>query len=761
MSRSFLFRLLLVWGACWHLECQGSIITNQSPALQMIGVGSNATFFVQANTSSSAVTYQWQFNNAPIADATNSSLTLTNIGYLNDGHYVAVVTGAGGSETSSCMQLIAMDLPRALNATNMAWTIGGDVDWTWQTNTSVDGVAGVSGILPVVTFHSSYAEATAVGPGTLSFSWRMEVFTPNLDEQEFALNGVTRATISGGNSWVQSGPYYLPAGTNVMRWTYNGNYYSYLDQVTFTPGGTAPILTAGPSNQVVAAGNSISFIAFANGTPPLQYQWQFFGTNLPNATNNSLTIPNAQPANEGIYSVIVTDPAGTASASASVTISNGPPVFTTQPASTVVLAGRPAFFSTALNGSEPFTYQWLFNGAPISGGTVSTLVITNVAMSNAGAYQLAVTNAYGNALSSSGALDVGHTVVVGWGQGAYAGPLPPFGLTNAVQLAANVYIVSALRTDGGLTSWGLNEQGLISYTTNLSNIVSIALGTSHQLALTRYGSVIGWGYNYYGGATPPAGLSNVVAISAGGYFSMALRNDGKVFCWGQNNAGQTNVPPTLSNVVAIAAGPDHCIALRRDGTVACWGNSAPQFTPPAGLSNVVAIAAGNNTSDAIRADGTLVVWGSPQETNVPPGLSNLFQLAEGQSHNLAVKNDGSLAAWLYSDGSSNDHGQANVPPGVSNVVSIAATYFLSMAIMADVPPLSHAALMNPAKVNPGAPFQVQIPTQNGRVYALEYSDTLAATNWNALPLQAGTGGVVTFSDPSTTNSARFYRLRRW
>ena len=56
-------------------------------------------------------------------------------------------------------------------------------------------------------------------------------------------------------------------------------------------------------------------------------------------------------------------------------------------------------------------------------------------MTNAGAYQLAVTNVYGNALSSSGFLYAGHTIIVGWGQNLYSGPPAPLGLTNAVQLA--------------------------------------------------------------------------------------------------------------------------------------------------------------------------------------------------------------------------------------------------------------------------------------------------------------------------------------
>ena len=254
--------------------------------------------------------------------ATNSSLTLTSIGYTNDGCYVAVVTGNGGSETSSCMQLIAMDLPRALNATNMSWTIGGLVNWTWQTNTSVDGVAGVSGVLPVVTFHSSYAEATVIGPGTLSFSWMMYMQgTPNLDDQEFALNRRMRATLSGVTSWVQNGPWYLAAGTNVMRWTYNGNYYAYLDQAIFDAGWHGADSNSGTEES--SRGGRLKRHAEHDGEwhSSVAIPMAIFWNNLPNATNNSLTISDAQAVNEGTYTIVVTNAVGNGSASAMVTVS--------------------------------------------------------------------------------------------------------------------------------------------------------------------------------------------------------------------------------------------------------------------------------------------------------------------------------------------------------------------------------------------------------------------------------------------------------
>jgi hypothetical protein len=66
-----------------------------------------------------------------------------------------------------------------------------------------------------------------------------------------------------------------------------------------------------PTNQMASPGVEVTFYAGldVSGAPPFTYQWQFDGTNLAGATNDTLTI-QAEPANVGDYTVIVSNALG-------------------------------------------------------------------------------------------------------------------------------------------------------------------------------------------------------------------------------------------------------------------------------------------------------------------------------------------------------------------------------------------------------------------------------------------------------------------
>jgi hypothetical protein len=72
-----------------------------------------------------------------------------------------------------------------------------------------------------------------------------------------------------------------------------------------------PSISAGPTSISVAQNQPFSLSVSANGSAPLRYRWQLNGTNLPGATNATLTRSSATSSDAGEYYVFVSNAAGT------------------------------------------------------------------------------------------------------------------------------------------------------------------------------------------------------------------------------------------------------------------------------------------------------------------------------------------------------------------------------------------------------------------------------------------------------------------
>jgi len=71
-----------------------------------------------------------------------------------------------------------------------------------------------------------------------------------------------------------------------------------------------PTILSQPETQRVVPGEPASFSVVAAGDPPLAYQWQHQGTNLPGATLPVLELLDPQSADEGSYRVLITNSSG-------------------------------------------------------------------------------------------------------------------------------------------------------------------------------------------------------------------------------------------------------------------------------------------------------------------------------------------------------------------------------------------------------------------------------------------------------------------
>ena len=129
--------------------------------------------------------------------------------------------------------------------------------------------------------------------------------------------------------------------------------------------------------------------------PTDTFQW-FFGTNLiARATNYFLTLTDVASNEVGSYSVVVSNPAGSAQSSNVTLFVGQPPSIVSQPQNVAVLPGGNVTFSVTATGTA-LTYQWLENNVDIAGQTNSTLVLTNVSSQDRGTYAVVVSNAFGS-----------------------------------------------------------------------------------------------------------------------------------------------------------------------------------------------------------------------------------------------------------------------------------------------------------------------------------------------------------------------------
>jgi hypothetical protein len=130
----------------------------------VVAPGSSVVFSVTA--TSTALTYQWRFNNTPIAGATGASYTLPSAAAVNAGSYSVVVTNAGGSITSTPASLTVTPgvAGRLINLSIQTTVATGGDNFSMG---FVVGGAGTTGAKPLVIRAAGPSLGAFGVPGTL------------------------------------------------------------------------------------------------------------------------------------------------------------------------------------------------------------------------------------------------------------------------------------------------------------------------------------------------------------------------------------------------------------------------------------------------------------------------------------------------------------------------------------------------------------------------------------------------------------------
>lgn len=173
---------------------------------------------------------------------------------------------------------------------------------------------------------------------------------------------------------------------------------------------TPPTITTQPAAQSAPLGSSISFTVAASGTSPFNYQWQKNGADINGANSDTLSLSNVQDADAAVYTVVVSNAAGSVTSGGAALAVITPPSISIQPEPQTVNAGATANFFVSAGGTAPLSYQWRKDGSDIPGATSASLAVAGVQDGDAGTYTVVVTNAAGSATSEGAALTVTHIV---------------------------------------------------------------------------------------------------------------------------------------------------------------------------------------------------------------------------------------------------------------------------------------------------------------------------------------------------------------
>lgn len=276
----------------------------------------------------------------------------------------------------------------------------------------------------------------------ISYQWRYN----GADIADAVERTLTLTNVQASASGLYSVRVANPAGTNI-----SANAALFVN--------SPPVVIVNLTNQTTIIGSNVTFTVVATGGAPFTYQWRRNGISISGASQQSYTISGVQTSHAGTYDVLVGNSmASVFSAIATLTVL--PPFnIMPQPTNVAVPAGNNASFTVGAAGiglfNGPFTYQWILNGAPLSGATNTTLSLTGIVLTNSGSYACVVSSPLGSITSTSALLSVYNPFSIG------SGRFMPGGV---FQLAASV--------DSGRTYRLESSTDLVNWapvTTNLSS----------------------------------------------------------------------------------------------------------------------------------------------------------------------------------------------------------------------------------------------------------------------------------------------------
>ena len=400
-------------------------------------------------TGAEPISYQWYYDDQPIGGAVGNTLRLAKAGVDASGDYHVEVSNPLGTATSDAVTLALMSPTTATElagsisvyegeAIELSVTASGlsPLTYEWSLDeTVIDGATSTT--LSLDNFEADAAgdykltvrhEDRLVGEAVISITVpAARIVMPPVGGSVDVGGSHTFEVVAEGKEpitykWYHKGALIEEAiGSTLQLTTLTGedagDYHVEVSNETLPWGGTETSAKAnlmvliplaithlteskleGEENwQWALQGGTIDLSVTADGTPPLNYQWTKDGEPIAGATGPGITLAGLEEEDVGLYTVKVSNATEQLeSAPFKVVVLTAttaqPAKIVQQPKAVTATLGETAELSVSVEGSDPISYQWYYEGEPIEDGTERVLSIPDVQKADAGEYHVVVSN---------------------------------------------------------------------------------------------------------------------------------------------------------------------------------------------------------------------------------------------------------------------------------------------------------------------------------------------------------------------------------
>ncbi|HTL71901.1 MAG TPA: immunoglobulin domain-containing protein [bacterium] len=647
---------------------------SSQPQSQTNSSGTIASFLVSA-AGPGPLTYQWMFNGANLAGATNSALDLNNVQIQQSGFYSVVITDSYGSVTSSIVALTVEERPPIITTQPQDQTVfigktlvlrtevAGSLPATYQWQLNGVDVAGATN--PILTVSNVTTKQAGAYRLVVSNSFGTDQST------------IAKVDVPEVITWGDSLETNMPPGLKSI-WRigagYNASWAFHTDDTVTAWGPTAGYV---PSNSLP------DFVEFVGGN----------GFNL--GLRKDGKVQHWGLNNSGVGNV---PPDLTNCVSIAAGIQNGMAV---RSDGTVAVWGYSYYGATnvPLNATNvvavfPGSYQCY---ALRSNGTLVAWGRNDYGECDVPAGLSNVVSVAGGGLGGAALKSDG--TVIGWG---YLTNYLPSAITNMVAISAGFFDLTVLKNDGTASVFGPNAFNATNPPSGLTNVVAIGSGYYFETVLMAEPQPV-FAHQPTGTVAPEGGRAQ--------FYAPALGRQPLNYQWRFNGGNLPSANSSwlrLENVQASNYGDYSVIVSNSFGAITSAVARLDVPVPPAIVSQPqnTAVAVGNTASFTVSATGSpplTIRWlrnGSP--------LSDDGRITGTATATLVISNAQPADAQSYSVIVSSDYGAVTssaatltlmYPPQVglqpqSQLVALGRTITLTTSVASGTPPFSYQWQLN-------------------------------------------------------------------